>query len=61
MRVLHFLIMGAAGLLSRETEPSAEQVREALSEHLCRGGTYVRIERAVLRAAAEVRANGASS
>ncbi len=54
-------IMGAAGLLSRETEPSAEQVREALSEHLCRCGTYVRIERAVLRAAAEVRANGASS
>ena len=56
-------IMGAAGLLSRAPDPSPEQVREALSEHLCRCGAYVRIERAVLRAAVEVRGatSGASS
>ncbi len=44
-------IMGAVGLLNREPNPSAGQVREALAEHMCRCGTYQRIERAVLRAA----------
>src|SRR5690606_5625724 len=44
-------IMSAVGLLERESRPSREQVREALSENMCRCGTYQRIERAVLRAA----------
>jgi aerobic-type carbon monoxide dehydrogenase small subunit (CoxS/CutS family) len=44
-------IMSALGLLSRVPQPSAEQVREALAENMCRCGTYLRIERAVLRAA----------
>lgn len=45
-------IMGTVGLLNREPHPSSEQVREALAEHVCRCGTYVRIQRAIERAAA---------
>jgi aerobic-type carbon monoxide dehydrogenase small subunit (CoxS/CutS family) len=44
-------IMSAAGLLDREPNPSAAQVREALAENMCRCGAYQRMERAVLRAA----------
>ncbi len=44
-------IMGAVGLLAREPHPSRGQIREALSEHMCRCGTYQRIQRAVERAA----------
>ena len=43
-------IMSSVGLLSREPHPSSEQIREALAEHVCRCGTYVRIQRAVERA-----------
>jgi aerobic-type carbon monoxide dehydrogenase small subunit (CoxS/CutS family) len=48
-------IMAAIGLLQREKEPSREAVREALSGNVCRCGAYLRIERAVMRAAAELR------
>jgi aerobic-type carbon monoxide dehydrogenase small subunit (CoxS/CutS family) len=48
-------IVGSVALLAREPEPTREQVREALSENMCRCGTYVRIERAVLRAADAMR------
>lgn len=44
-------IMATVGLLSRETRPSAGQIREALAENICRCGAYQRIERAVARAA----------
>ena len=44
-------IMGAVGLLARVPHPTPGEVREALSENMCRCGTYLRIERAVLRAA----------
>jgi nicotinate dehydrogenase subunit A len=44
-------IMGAVGLLEREPHASAGQIREALAEHVCRCGTYQRIQRAVERAA----------
>jgi aerobic-type carbon monoxide dehydrogenase small subunit (CoxS/CutS family) len=44
-------IMAAAGLLDRVDSPSPEHLREALAENMCRCGTYLRIERAVLRAA----------
>ncbi len=44
-------IMSAIGLLNRERAPSAAQVREALAEHMCRCGTYMRIQRAIERAA----------
>jgi nicotinate dehydrogenase subunit A len=44
-------IMGAIGLLNREPHASGGQIREALAEHMCRCGTYQRIERAVERVA----------
>jgi aerobic-type carbon monoxide dehydrogenase small subunit (CoxS/CutS family) len=43
-------VMSAAALLNRTPRPDAGQIREALSENMCRCGTYPRIERAVLRA-----------
>jgi aerobic-type carbon monoxide dehydrogenase small subunit (CoxS/CutS family) len=43
-------IMAAIGLLERDARPSRDTVRQALSGNLCRCGTYLRIERAVLRA-----------
>jgi aerobic-type carbon monoxide dehydrogenase small subunit (CoxS/CutS family) len=47
-------VMSAVALLERERRPSSEQIREALSEHVCRCGTYQRIQRAVERAAGEL-------
>jgi len=47
-------IMTAIALLTREQSPSADTVREALSGNLCRCGTYLRIERAIHRAAREI-------
>lgn len=44
-------IMGTVALLNREPHPTRGQIREALAEHMCRCGTYQRIERAVERAA----------
>ena len=44
-------VMSTIGLLNREPHPSAGQIREALAEHMCRCGTYQRIELAVERAA----------
>ena len=44
-------IMASVALLNRIAEPTADQVREALSEQMCRCGTYPRIERAIQRAA----------
>jgi aerobic-type carbon monoxide dehydrogenase small subunit (CoxS/CutS family) len=44
-------IMTAVALLEREPHPSRQQVREALSENMCRCGAYQRIEDAVMRAA----------
>ncbi len=44
-------IMASVGFLSRESRPSGAQIREALAENMCRCGTYVRIQRAVQRAA----------
>jgi aerobic-type carbon monoxide dehydrogenase small subunit (CoxS/CutS family) len=44
-------IMSAAGLLQRTSQPSSDQIRQALSEHMCRCGTYQRIQQAVELAA----------
>ena len=44
-------VLSTVGLLNREPHPSAGQIREALAEHMCRCGTYQRIEQAVKRAA----------
>lgn len=46
-------IMAAAALLSKSPSPSEQAVTAALDGNLCRCGTYLRIRRAVLRAARE--------
>jgi carbon-monoxide dehydrogenase small subunit len=47
------MVVSATCLLAATPHPSAEQVREGLSGHLCRCGGYNRITAAVLAAAAE--------
>ena len=44
-------IMTGVALLAREANPSRDLIREALSGNICRCGTYLRIERALMRAA----------
>ena len=44
-------IMATVALLSRNPSPDEGQVRSALSGHICRCGTYVRILRAALAGA----------
>lgn len=48
-------LMAAAALLSRERDPSVEQVRRAMSGNLCRCGSYPKILRAVQAAATAMR------
>ena len=47
-------IMRAAGLLKEYPRPTREQIVEYMSPNICRCGTYVRIVRAIERAAKEV-------
>jgi nicotinate dehydrogenase subunit A len=51
------VIVAAVALLEREADPAEEQVRAALDGNLCRCGAHNRIVRAVLAAAAELRAS----
>ena len=44
-------IMAAAALLTRTPNPTDREIDAALTGHLCRCGTYLRIRRAVHRAA----------
>jgi aerobic-type carbon monoxide dehydrogenase small subunit (CoxS/CutS family) len=44
-------IMAAADLLAHKPNPTDDDIDEALSGNLCRCGTYVRIRRAIHRAA----------
>ncbi len=44
----------AAELLSNKTDPSDEEIRQAMDGHLCRCGTYPRIMKAIRRAAGEM-------
>ncbi len=46
-------IMAAAGLLKHNSDPSDADIDEAMSSNLCRCGTYLRIRRAIRRAAKE--------
>ena len=48
-------IMQAAALLAKNNNPTREEVVEHMDGNLCRCMTYARIQRAVLRAAAEMR------
>jgi xanthine dehydrogenase YagT iron-sulfur-binding subunit len=47
-------ILAAVALLRRQPTPSEDDVRRGMSGNLCRCGTYPKIVRAVLAAAAEV-------
>jgi isoquinoline 1-oxidoreductase alpha subunit len=44
-------IMSAAALLARNPNPSDEQITDAMSGNICRCMTYIRIKRAIKRAA----------
>lgn len=50
------MLMSAAALLERSPRPTEAQVKQALDRNLCRCGSYNRIVRAVLRAAAAMEA-----
>jgi len=45
-------LMSASALLARTPRPTSEQIDAAMSGNLCRCGTYTRIKRAIVRAAA---------
>jgi nicotinate dehydrogenase subunit A len=45
------MIMQSAALLQQNPRPSADEIRQALANNLCRCGTHLRILRAVQRAA----------
>ena len=45
-------VMRAAALLARKDAPGEEEIETWMSSNLCRCGTYERIRRAILRAAA---------
>ena len=49
------ILMSAAALLKRNPDPSKAEIRAALDRNLCRCGSHNRMERAILRAAAEMR------
>jgi nicotinate dehydrogenase subunit A len=51
------VVVGAAGLLAENDDPSEDEVRAALDRNLCRCGAHNRIVRAVLAAAATLRAS----
>ena len=54
-------IMTSVALLNRVQSPDRAQIREALSQNMCRCATYQRIERAVVNAArSERRMQGAA-
>jgi nicotinate dehydrogenase subunit A len=50
------IIVTASAVLRDNPSPDEDQLREALDGHLCRCGSHNRILRAILRAAAEMRA-----
>ena len=52
------MILLTHALLSENPQPSDEEIKQAMSANLCRCGTYLRIRRAVRRAAALLRTGG---
>ncbi len=51
------MIMAAKALLQRNTVPTEEEIKKALSGNLCRCTGYVNITHAILSAAEEIRKN----
>jgi nicotinate dehydrogenase subunit A len=49
------IVIAAAALLSRNANPTREEIAQALDKHLCRCGAHNRMIRAVQRAAATMR------
>jgi nicotinate dehydrogenase subunit A len=47
------IAVSAAALLSRNSSPTEEEIRQALDKHLCRCGSHNRVVRAVRKAARE--------
>jgi isoquinoline 1-oxidoreductase alpha subunit len=47
-------IVSAEALLRRSPSPSASEIDNAMSGHICRCGTYQRIRKAILRAAKSI-------
>lgn len=54
-------LMSAAALLAKTPNPTDAQIDEAMNGNLCRCGTYVRIRRAIHRAAAKEHGGHANS
>jgi nicotinate dehydrogenase subunit A len=48
------MIMQAAALLTKNAKPSADEIKQALAENLCRCGTHTRIVKAIQRAAVSI-------
>jgi aerobic-type carbon monoxide dehydrogenase small subunit (CoxS/CutS family) len=55
------MLIQAADLLATTKNPTKEQIRTAMNGHLCRCGTYLRVEQAVLKAAKVMVKNGSVS
>lgn len=51
---IHGMVMEATALLEENSDPSDEEIREALGDNLCRCGTHTEIRAAVHRAADEM-------
>ena len=51
------ILVSAAALLAANPDPAESEVRAALDDNLCRCGSHNRVVRAVLAAAAEMRAS----
>jgi xanthine dehydrogenase YagT iron-sulfur-binding subunit len=49
------MVASCAGLLGRNADPSADEVRDAISGNLCRCGTYPRVVQACREAAAAMK------
>ncbi len=49
------MIMTAAALLQKKSNPSDAEIDEVMSDSVCRCGTYLRMRRAIHRAAREAR------
>ena len=47
-------LASATALLAANPTPTPDEVRHAMAGNLCRCGAYVKIERAILRAAEEL-------
>jgi len=55
------MLMTSYAFLGKNTEPSDDDIRRAISGNLCRCTGYVNIVKAVQHAAAQLRANGAAT